>query len=252
MSARKNQARKLFAIVLGVISAATAPWSPRVSAQGGNTVIRGCLGEEGRLRVLGAVGGCRRNESPISWNSVGPMGPAGVAGAAGPAGPAGPEGPAGRDGRDAQGSTPPAPTLMEALRVSTINNNDPTPILAFSLGASNPVVTGTGGGAGAGKVDFSDLSITKSLDAASLELLKAAATGMHIPTAEIEVSEVGASSPFAKYRFSDVLVTADVIGANGNAVNEQVSMNFARIAVDVTIGGQTFHSCYDIRQAKTC
>jgi type VI secretion system secreted protein Hcp len=142
--------------------------------------------------------------------------------------------------------------FLETVAFSSINNNNPTPINSFSLGASNSGGGGVGGGAGTGKVDFSDVSISKLLDATSLELLKAAATGAHIPTAQIEVSEVGASMPFAKYLFTDVLVTADVIGANGNAINEQVTLNFSRISADVTVGGQTFHSCYDLKKGTSC
>jgi type VI secretion system secreted protein Hcp len=38
---------------------------------------------------------------------------------------------------------------------------------SFSWGASNMGTSATGGGAGAGKVQFSDFSITKSVDTAS-------------------------------------------------------------------------------------
>ncbi len=66
----------------------------------------------GYVRVVSASAKCRKNESALSWNAVGPKGdtgaagpagPAGAvgpAGAAGPAGPTGPAGPAGAKGAD--------------------------------------------------------------------------------------------------------------------------------------------------------
>jgi hypothetical protein len=61
----------------------------------------------GYVRVVSSSAKCRRNELPLSWNTVGPKGDAGPAGPAGPAGasgadgapgPAGPAGPAGSPG----------------------------------------------------------------------------------------------------------------------------------------------------------
>jgi hypothetical protein len=60
----------------------------------------------GYVRVVTTAGKCRKNESALSWNTVGPKGdagppgPAGAAGQAGPGGPAGPAGPAGSKGAD--------------------------------------------------------------------------------------------------------------------------------------------------------
>ena len=45
----------------------------------------------------------------------------------------------------------------------------PTPIYGFSWGASNSGGTFGGGGAGAGKVTFTDVSFTKRADAISPE-----------------------------------------------------------------------------------
>jgi hypothetical protein len=56
--------------------------------------------EEQLLRVVDTStgGSCRRNESLVSWNAVGPAGPIGPIGPAGPAGARGPEGPKGAQG----------------------------------------------------------------------------------------------------------------------------------------------------------
>jgi type VI secretion system secreted protein Hcp len=81
-------------------------------------VIRGCVERNGTLRVLEGDDNCRKSETAIQWNQIGPQGlqgPPGANGAPGVAGPPGANGapgeqgapgaqglpgPAGRDGRD--------------------------------------------------------------------------------------------------------------------------------------------------------
>ncbi|MFN2472217.1 MAG: hypothetical protein ABR583_14770 [Gaiellaceae bacterium] len=72
----------------------------------------------GYIRVVSVAGKCRKNELPLSWNTVGPKGDAGPkgdpgpkgdaepTGPAGPAGLAGPVGPAGPKGADGAPGNP--------------------------------------------------------------------------------------------------------------------------------------------------
>jgi hypothetical protein len=81
-------------LVIGAgVAAAAAP---------SNTVINGCVGPTGLLRVLDPPAtNCGLLEKPLQWNAqgpTGPQGPQGPAGTAGPAGPAGPVGPQGANG----------------------------------------------------------------------------------------------------------------------------------------------------------
>lgn len=91
---------------------ATAMLPQLASAQ----VISACVSTaDGTMRIATT---CKRNETPLSWNQVGPQGPTGpqgpqgpqgvpgVAGIPGPMGPAGPAGPTGPAGP--QGATGPA------------------------------------------------------------------------------------------------------------------------------------------------
>jgi type VI secretion system secreted protein Hcp len=221
-----------------------------VSAQSG--VIRGCVGNDGKISMSGPSGSCRNNETSLVWNVEGP---AGVVGPQGPVGPAGPEGPAGRDGRDGRDAIiprPPAPTVAMTMKVDGMNGDNPTPIKSFSLGATNAGDLGTGGGGGAGKVDFQNLNVSKLLDGMSVPLLNAAATGKHLRDVTINVFEAGSSTPFAIYVFQDALVASDLLGSSQNALSEQVSFNFAKIISDITVDGVTFHSCFDIRGNVAC
>ena len=74
--------------------------------------INACVKKDGKVRIVGAAGSCRKNERSVTWNTRGPAGPAGPAGAVGPAGAAGPAGPAGppgsTGGAGATGATGPA------------------------------------------------------------------------------------------------------------------------------------------------
>jgi len=242
--------RVLYAATASGVAAFVMLTGALVSAQTG--VIRGCVGNDGKISVVGPAGSCKNNESLLIWNAAGPEGPAGPQG---PIGPAGPEGPAGRDGRDGRDGTsplPPAPTVAMTMKVDGMNGNNPTPIKAFSIGATNTSDLSSGGGGGAGKVDFQNLNVSKLLDGMSVPLLSAAATGKHIKDVTIDVFEAGGSTPFATYVFQDALVTSDLLGSSQNALSEQVSFNFAKITSDITVGGITFHSCFDLKANATC
>jgi type VI secretion system secreted protein Hcp len=220
-----------------------------VSAQSG--VIRGCVGKDREISVIGPTESCRHNESLVIWNAEGPAGPTGPQGPIGPAGPEGPAGRDGRDGRDGTGPATPAPTVAMTMTVDAMNGNNPTPIQAFTIGATNTGAV-SGGGGGTGKVDFQNLSVIKFLDGMSVQLLSAAATGRHIKDVKIEVFQIGTSTPFATYTFQDALVSADLLGSSQNALGEQVAFDFGKIISDITISGMSFHSCFDIKANLTC
>lgn len=59
-------------------------------------------------------------------------------------------------------------------------HEDQIDLLSFSGGASNQGTYATGGGGGAGRVDFQDLSVSKYYDLSSVPLMQACATGKDI------------------------------------------------------------------------
>jgi len=134
-----------------------------------------------------------------------------------------------------------------------IEEGTPTPILGFSFGELNATTIGSAtGGAGAGKVSFSNITVNKMLDAVSVQLLKAAATGSHFTKVTIQTFNQGENSPFATYVFDTVFVGSDVIGGNGNSLNETVMFVVGSIQADITVGGVSYHSCWDVVQNKAC
>lgn len=249
-----GSARMACGAIVSIAGALIFSSGARVFAQ--DQVIRGCVGPQGTIRVIAAGEACRANETLLSWNARGPAGPSGATGPAGPTGPTGPtgpEGPAGRDGRDATAPPAPAPVISLQMTVDTLNGNNPTPILAFSLGGSNATTIGSGtGGAGAGKVNFSDLNVSKFVDGLSVPMLKALALGQHFNFVTIEVFEVGSATPFATYTFSTVFVTSDVIGSNTSQVSESASFAFGKIESSIILNGTTFNSCFNIVTNTNC
>lgn len=105
-------------------------------------------------------------------------------------------------------------------------------ILAWSWGVSNAGSFHTGGGGGAGKANFQDLSITKYIDKASAAIFGAAAKGSHIPTAKILVRKAGeGQQKYLEITLTKVLVTSVTTGGSGgeDRLTENVTLNFAEV-----------------------
>ena len=107
-------------------------------------------------------------------------------------------------------------------------------VLAWSWGMSNSGSTHVGGGAGAGKANFQDLSYTSYLDASSTPLMKALATGDHLGSALLNVRGAAGSAEFLKITMSEVLVTSLSTGGSGgeDRLTQNVSLNFAKVKVE--------------------
>ncbi len=260
MFQQKKSVRLGYAVAFSAAVAGLFAAGSNVSAQSGpDTVIRGCVGNNGGVRIIGPSDSCKNNESLLTWNAAGPAGSVGPIGPTGPIGATGPQGPAGRDGRDGrdgQVPTPPAPTVMGQMKISGVTGIDPltpTPIFSFSSGATNTGTTGTGGGgAGAGKVDFSDFQVTKMLDGFSAPMLHAAEVGTHIQSVQVDVFQAGSNTPFATYTLQDVLISSDLFGSSSSAINESVSFNYGRLMTTITLGGVTYQSCFDRAASRAC
>ena len=111
-------------------------------------------------------------------------------------------------------------------------------VSAWSLGVTNP---GTGhaggGGVGAGRATFTDLSVTKVLDKASPALLLAVATGRHIRTATLTVTSGGPRPiEYLTVQLEDVLVTSCLLAdpADPDRPVENVSFQYGKIRVSYT------------------
>lgn len=104
-------------------------------------------------------------------------------------------------------------------------------VLAWSWGVSNSGSAHTGGGAGAGKANVQDLSITKYIDKSSPALMLACCKGTHYDDAELIVRKAGDTPlEYVKIKLTEVLITAVSTGGSGgeDRLTENVTLNFAK------------------------
>ena len=105
---------------------------------------------------------------------------------------------------------------------------------SFQFGAANPTSPAIGGGSGPGKVSFTDITFTKSLDKASPALYLACAKGNRLKKATFYVRPTRRTSPpveFYRIILEDVIVTSvQTSGSSGDdRPAESVSLAFAKI-----------------------
>jgi type VI secretion system secreted protein Hcp len=111
-------------------------------------------------------------------------------------------------------------------------------VLAWSWGVSNSGSAHQGGGAGAGKVNVQDVSLTKYVDSSSPKLLLNCCEGTHYDTALLTIRKAGGTSPveYVKLKMEEVMITSVSTGGTGpqDRLTETVSLNFATIGLDYT------------------
>ncbi|MDT0214238.1 type VI secretion system tube protein Hcp [Rothia sp. ARF10] len=102
--------------------------------------------------------------------------------------------------------------------------------------AAGPVGPGRGGGAGrVGRPTFSDFTFVHDVDAATPLLLKACATGQHLPKARVTVRKAGhGQHDFLVIELTEVSVSSVVtsIGAEADGGDEVVVLSFAKVVLD--------------------
>lgn len=131
-------------------------------------------------------------------------------------------------------------------------------ILAWSWGMSNSGSAHMGGGSGAGKANFQDISVTKYIDSSSNALMKACATGAHIATGKLIVRKAGGTPvDYVVIELEQILVSSISTGGSGgeDRLTENVSLNFAKVKfmyqpqkADGSKDGGTKDFVYDIAQ----
>lgn len=112
-------------------------------------------------------------------------------------------------------------------------HKDEIEVLSFSWGVTNAQLV-SGGGGGAGKATFQDLTIVHSLDKASPSLLKACASGTHIKDAIITHRKAGkGQQEYLIVKLNDVIITGVTHGGSaGQAISENVTLAFAKVDLE--------------------
>jgi type VI secretion system secreted protein Hcp len=138
-------------------------------------------------------------------------------------------------------------------------HKDEIEVLSWSWGLANSGTIAHGGGGGAGKASFHDLSLTHHVDKASPLLMKACATGEHIKDATIIVRKAGkGQQEYLVITMTDVIVTSvsTSVSAEGDATIEGVTLAFGKVDLEYKpqkpdgSPGSGLHFTYDIKANK--
>jgi len=113
-------------------------------------------------------------------------------------------------------------------------HKDQIELLSWSWGVANSGAHSTGGGGGAGKASFQDLSFTHKIDKASPLLLRGCATGQHLKEATITRRKAGkGQQEFLVIKLSDVVITSVAESdSSGGDQMESVTLAFAKVEVE--------------------
>lgn len=113
-------------------------------------------------------------------------------------------------------------------------HKDEIDVLAWSWGVSQSGSFHVGGGGGAGKANFQDISVTKWLDKSSPILMLYCANGDHFDKATLTVRKAGKKPlEYLIITMKKVLVTSVSTGGSGgeDRLTENVSLNFRDVEV---------------------
>jgi type VI secretion system secreted protein Hcp len=106
-------------------------------------------------------------------------------------------------------------------------------VLSWSWGVSQTGTMSVGGGGGAGKANFSDLSIMHAVDKASPVLMAKCATGEHIKEATLVSRKAGkGQQEYLIVKMNDILITSVQPSGSSEHPMESVSMQFAKIDLE--------------------
>jgi type VI secretion system secreted protein Hcp len=106
-------------------------------------------------------------------------------------------------------------------------------VLSWSWGVSQSGTMAHGGGGGAGKASFSDLSFMHALDKASPVLMKACATGEHIKEGTLVSRKVGKGpQEYLIVKMTDIIITGVQPSGSSEHPTESVSMQFGKVDLE--------------------
>jgi type VI secretion system secreted protein Hcp len=112
-------------------------------------------------------------------------------------------------------------------------------IQSYSFGGSNSGSASIGGGAGAGKVSYQDITFTKQWDLASPILMEHMSTGKHLDKAILHVRKQSSEGGGSQMEYLTVTMTDFIIShysssgheGSGNG-SDSFSLNFAKVKIE--------------------
>ena len=115
-------------------------------------------------------------------------------------------------------------------------HKDEIDVTSWNWGAHQEGTFAKGGGGGAGKVSFTDMTFTHFIDKASPPLFMVCSNGSHIPEALLTCRRAGgdAQVEYLKIKLTDLLVSGvNSGGSSGEEIPlETVTLNFAKVEIE--------------------
>jgi type VI secretion system secreted protein Hcp len=112
-------------------------------------------------------------------------------------------------------------------------HKDEIDVLSWSWGVANTGGIAHGGGGGAGKASFNDLTIVHRVDKASPVLMTTCATGGHIPTGILVARKAGkGQQEYFIWKMDTVFVTSVSPSGSSEEPTETVTLQFAKLDVE--------------------
>lgn len=110
---------------------------------------------------------------------------------------------------------------------------DEIDVLSWSWGVSQTGVASKGGGVGAGRASFNDLSFMHALDKASPNLMKACAAGSHYDAAVLTARKAGkGQQDYLIVKMKEVFVTSVQPSGSTEHPLESVSLTFSHVDLE--------------------
>jgi type VI secretion system secreted protein Hcp len=123
-------------------------------------------------------------------------------------------------------------------------------VRSYSWAMQVPVDDSSGGATG--RAQWTDLTVTKSVDAVSPSILLGAARGTRYTNAVLVVYKPGTTETLARYTFTDVLLSgqsSNDLGRNNGFPIESVGLTWRRISVQFGTGAPV---CWDRATGAQC
>ncbi len=196
----------------GAAGAAGAVGAAGAAGAKGDKGDAGAAGANGQDGAAGAVGAPGAKGERGDTGATGPAGPQGPVGPQGPAGPAGPSGAAAAlqlGGEALAGGTADAFLSLPGVEGESVvrGHEDEIELHSFGFSLENTLSIGSAsGGAGAGKVQFGNVHLTKWIDKSTPLLIKAVAIGSHWSEGKITFRQRSTGADFLTIKFSLVAV----------------------------------------------
>lgn len=225
------RSRRLAWATAALAAAVAALTVTQAFASDTSNTIYACVSQDtGTVHIVTQGTSCRPHEYATSWSITGPQGETG---------PAGPQGSAGAPASDPT----PRQSVVGKVTLTPAGAGDTTPISfnIYDFSSAYDQATSTGSsGAGAGKVTFQPITMTKLADASSPKLFQMLAAGDHFSSAEVQLYAKDGTTVAETFDYTLVglaSLTTTNTGATSDQLFEQLTLQVG--AVTVTVGSNS-------------